>query len=65
MSGTAEGYAYTKANRDAGILWGEQTLFDYVKNAKKYIKGTKMAAAPIKKKQERADLIAYLKEATA
>jgi len=52
-------------HRDAGITWGEETLWVYLENPKKYIPGTKMVFAGLKKKQDRADLIAYLKEATA
>ncbi|KAI8866795.1 cytochrome c [Ramicandelaber brevisporus] len=64
-SGTVEGYSYTAANKNAGVHWEEQTLFDYLENPKKYIPGTKMAFAGFKKAEDRANVIAYLKEATA
>ena len=65
QSGKAAGFSYSKANIDAAINWNEKTLFDYLKAPKKYIPGTKMVFAGLKKKKDRNDLIAYLKEATA
>jgi len=50
---------------NAGITWGPDTLWIYLENPKKYIPGTKMVFAGLKKKQERADLIAYLVESTS
>ncbi|KAE9596498.1 putative cytochrome c, class IA/ IB [Lupinus albus] len=46
-------------------IWGQNTLYDYLLNPKKYIPGTKMVFRGLKKPQERADLIAYLKESTS
>ena len=55
-TGAVEGYLYTSANKDKGITWEEDTLFEYLENPKKYIPGTKMAFAGLKKPQERAGM---------
>ena len=38
QSGQAEGYSYSKSNKNSGITWGDETLFEYLENPKKYIK---------------------------
>ncbi|KAH2939880.1 hypothetical protein KXW15_005263 [Aspergillus fumigatus] len=58
-TGSAEGYAYTDANKQAGVTWDENTLFSYLENPKKFIPGTKMAFGGLKKAKERNDLITY------
>ena len=63
-TGQAPGFSYTKANIDKGITWGEDTLDIYLTNPKKYIPGTKMVFAGLKKKKDRTNLIEYLKQST-
>jgi cytochrome c len=65
QTGQAAGFSYSTANINKGIEWGEDTLFTYLENPKKYIPGTKMVFAGLKKPAERNNLIAYLKSSTA
>jgi cytochrome c len=61
-SGTAPNYSYSDANKNSGIVWGEATFKDYIKNPAAVVPGTKMAFAGIKNEQEINDLWAYLKQ---
>jgi len=61
-TGQGEGFSYTAANVNKGITWDENTMFAYLENPKKYIPGTKMAFAGLKKEKDRNDLITYLKD---
>ncbi|KAJ2312183.1 iso-1-cytochrome c [Coemansia sp. RSA 2611] len=60
-TGSVEGFNYTEANKKAGVTWDEETLFKYLENPKKFIKGTSMAFAGFKKEKDRNDVIAHLK----
>ncbi|XP_005152633.2 cytochrome c-like [Melopsittacus undulatus] len=65
QTGQAEGFSYSEANKTKGIVWSESTMMECLENPKKYIPGTKIIFARIKKKNERANLVAYLKKATS
>lgn len=60
-AGTVAGYSYTPANKDSGITWSEDKLFQYLENPQRVVPGTKMAFAGFADPQKRADVIAYLK----
>jgi len=63
-TGQVEGFSYTEANVKKGVTWEEETLFEYLENPKRYIPGTKMAFAGLKKDKDRNNLITWLKDAT-
>lgn len=50
-----------KAKAQEGWVWDEKHLTEYLANPKAYIKGTKMTFVGLKKPEEIADLVAYLK----
>ena len=60
-AGAVEGYKYSKAMAGSGLVWDEATLAGFLKNPKKYLKGTKMAYAGLRKDADIANVIAYLK----
>jgi cytochrome c len=60
-AGTIAGFRYSDANRNSGITWSEQELFNYLENPRARIPGTTMAFVGLRNPQQRADVIAYLK----
>ena len=62
-AGSLDDYKYSKAMKASGLVWDEKTLAAYLKAPKKFVKGTKMAFAGLKKDRDVADIIAYLKAA--
>lgn len=60
-AGQVPGFKYSDANKNSGIVWTEEKLFEYLKNPRATIPGTTMAFAGIPDAQKRADVIAFLK----
>jgi len=61
-SGTAPNYSYSDANKNSGIVWGEATFKEYIKDPAAKVPGTKMTFLGIKNEQEINDLWAYVKQ---
>lgn len=62
QKGKKPGYAYSKAMLAAGGSWDNESLFHFLKRPGKYMPGTKMSFAGIRKPEDIANVIAYLKE---
>jgi len=61
-SASTEGYTkYSKALKESGIVWDESNLDKWLTNPKGMYPGTKMIYPGLKKAEDRADLIEYLK----
>ena len=60
-AGSIANFKYSPANKNSGLTWSEDQLFTYLEAPQKVVKGTYMAFAGLKKPQDRADVIAYLK----
>ena len=60
-AGTVAGYTYSTANKNSGITWTPEKLFQYLEKPQRVVPGTKMAFPGIPDPQKRADVIAYLK----
>ena len=64
-AGTAPGFdGYSDAMRHSGIVWDAKTLNVFLENPMKAVPGTAMGYAGVKDPKERADLIAWLRQAT-
>ena len=64
-AGTAPGFDnYSKAMRDSKGIWNERSLDAFLQAPTQAVSGTTMGYAGVKDRRERADLIAWLREAT-
>jgi len=57
-----EGFKYTSALSEAGLVWDVETLTMFLAKPKDVVSGTSMAFSGLKDPEQIADLISYLKK---
>ncbi len=60
-AGAIEGYAYSEAMLNSGLVWGDVNLDGFLSNPEQFLRGSKARFPGLKSAQQRADIIAYLK----
>lgn len=63
-AGSVPGYAYSSALKNSGVVWDEASLKQWLTEPEKFIPGQKMFIS-IPDAQDRADIVAYLREVGA
>ncbi|MCW1384148.1 cytochrome c family protein [Novosphingobium sp. KCTC 2891] len=62
-AGSVAGFNYSPAMKAKAVTWNAQALDQYLAAPAKFIPGNRMPFAGLPNPQDRADLIAYLKQA--
>ncbi len=61
---SVEGFAYSDALKNSGITWDDAKIDEWIKKPAALVPGTKMAFLGVSNDAVRANIIAYLKQAT-
>ena len=64
-AGSVDGFRYSKAMQESGIVWDDETIGAYLADPKGYIPKNRMAFAGLRKPEDIANVLAYMREATA
>ena len=64
-AGLAEGFAYSDAMVNAEVIWSPETLNEFLARPSQFIPGNRMVFVGVRKPEDRANLIAFLQQATA
>ncbi|WP_375548837.1 cytochrome c family protein [Oceanicaulis alexandrii] len=59
-AGAKEGFRYSPAMSESGIVWSAETLDAYLANPRTYIPRNRMSFAGLRDEEDRNDLIAWL-----
>ena len=63
-AGMKEGFAYSKAMRESGIVWDDATLSAYLENPRKSMPGNRMSFVGLRKAEDREAVLLYIKDQT-
>ena len=64
-AGAVEGFRYSSALLESGIVWDDETMAAYFRDPRGYIPGNRMAFVGLRRDEDIAAVLAYLREATA
>ncbi len=59
-AGTIAGFAYSPANKNSDVTWGETELKSYLRDPKAFMPGNRMIYAGLRNDADLGDLVAYL-----
>jgi cytochrome c len=57
-------YAFSRALKESGVIWTEETLEQFLAEPRAFIPGNTMASPAVRKPEDREALITYLRDAT-
>ncbi len=60
-AGSVDGFHYSEAMKDSGLVWDDATLDKYLADPKAVVPHTKMAFVGLSSEEDRQNVIAYLK----
>ena len=63
-AGLAPGFAYSDQMTASGVVWSAETLDKFLLRPSDFIPGTRMVFVGLRKPEDRANVIAYLKQET-
>ncbi len=63
-AGMKDGFAYSKAMKESGVVWTDETMDAYIENPRKFMPGNRMSYAGLRKPEDRENVLAYIKAET-
>ena len=63
-AGTREDFNYSNAMADSGVVWTDETMSAYLERPAQYMPGNRMSFAGLRKEEDRAAVIQYLRANT-